>query len=342
MATNRIGKQTLIFPSKPCVISQASIVGDKEGAGPLAGRFDMVLEDDTWGEKSWEKAECKMFEQAVMLAASKGGTELSSIHCMLGGDLLNQLVTANYAARGLVIPFLGLYGACSTMTESLLIGSMMIDGQFAQQAVCTASSHFSTAERQFRYPLEMGSTTAPTAQRTVTGAGSIILGSASSSAEKIYISAGTIGTVIDLGVTDLNNMGAAMAPAAAYTICTHLQDMQRSIKDYDLIVTGDLGRFGSEMLFELCSEKHVDITGKHADCGCLIFSADQKVDCGGSGCGCSAVTLCAYILPRLQQNIYKRVLFLSTGALMSPATSMQGESIPGIAHAIVLEREEEA
>lgn len=340
MKTKHIGRQSLLFETHPSILADACIVGDKEGNGPLSGHFDLVLTDDTWGEKSWEKAECKMFEQAIRIAVSKAEISLDNINCLLGGDLLNQLITANYAARNLGIPFLGLYGACSTMTESLLVGSILIDGGYARYTACAASSHFSTAERQFRYPLEMGSTTPPTAQRTVTGAGGVILQiNPANRLPKICITAGTIGKVQDLGITDSANMGAAMAPAAADTIVTHLKDLGRTSDDYDLIVTGDLGKFGSEMLFELCYESNIDLTGKHVDCGCLIFSPEQNVDCGGSGCGCSAATLCAYVLPRIRQNIYRRVLFLSTGALMSPDSSMQGESIPGIAHAVVLESE---
>jgi len=285
MKSKRVGKQTLIFENTPYILSDACIVGDKEGDGPLAGRFDLVLTDDTWGEKSWEKAECKMFEQSIRIAVSKGKTKLNKIDCLLGGDLLNQLITANYAARNLGIPFLGLYGACSTMTESLLIGSVLIDGGYAKYTACAASSHFSTAERQFRFPLELGSTTPPTAQRTVTGAGGIILQykPPANTTSQICITAGTIGKVQDLGITDTSNMGAAMAPAAADTIVTHLLDMKRTPNDYDLIVTGDLGKFGSEMLFDLCRENGINLTGKHMDCGCLVFSPEQKVDCGGSG-----------------------------------------------------------
>lgn len=289
-----------------------------------------------------------MFEQAVRLALTKVNWDTKRLNCLLGGDLLNQIITANYAARQLGIPFLGLYGACSTMAESMLVGSMLIDGGFADHVACAASSHFSTAERQYRYPLEMGTTSPPTAQRTVTGAGAVILSAeAILEAQKgpavfrnIHIESGTIGTVIDMGITDAANMGAAMAPAACSTILTHLADMGRTATYYDAIVTGDLGSFGSEMLHELCMDEGVDIADRHLDCGNLVFDAQQQnVNCGGSGCGCSAVVLSAHLLHLLEKGTWKRMLFLATGALMSPDATLQGESIPGIAHAVVLERD---
>jgi stage V sporulation protein AD len=341
------GEQSVIFETAPMVFSTASIVGEIEAKGPFGSRFDLVLSDDTWGEKSWEKAESKMFSHSVRMAADKSKIDIKDIDCLLGGDLLNQIISATYAARDLKIPYFGLYGACSTMTESLLISSMLIDGGFRDIAACTASSHFSTAERQYRFPLELGSQTVPTAQRTVTGAGCTIIGNPKMHRDSfifknIRITAGTIGKAVDMGITDAGNMGAAMAPAAADTIAAHFRDMRRSVADYDLVVTGDLGKFGSQMLFDLCREQNIDLTGKHVDCGCLIYSPSQDVDCGGSGCGCSAVTLSAYFLERVEKGNYRRILFLSTGALMSPESSLQGESIPGIAHAIVLERSDPA
>ncbi len=348
-ASKRRGEHTVAFEKQPRLLSTANIVGDVEGKGPLGPAFDMVLTDDTWGESSWEKAECKMFEQAVRLALTKVNWDTKKLNCLLGGDLLNQIITANYAARQLGIPFLGLYGACSTMAESMLVGSMLIDGGFADHVACAASSHFSTAERQYRYPLEMGTTSPPTAQRTVTGAGAVILSAeAILEAQKgpavfrnIHIESGTIGTVIDMGITDAANMGAAMAPAACSTILTHLADMGRTATYYDAIVTGDLGSFGSEMLHELCMDEGVDIADRHLDCGNLVFDAQQQnVNCGGSGCGCSAVVLSAHLLHLLEKGTWKRMLFLATGALMSPDATMQGESIPGIAHAVVLERDD--
>ena len=342
MKNKRIGRQTLAFPQPPRIISSAAIVGDIEGQGPLGAYFDQVLEDDTWGEASWEKAERKMFEQTVRRALQKIDLESSDLDCLLGGDLLNQIISANFAARELKTPFLGLYGACSTMAESLLLGSILIDGGYADRVACAATSHFCTAERQFRNPLEMGGQTTPTAQRTVTGAGSTILADNGYGGKALYgnvqVTAGTIGRVIDLGITDSNNMGAAMAPAAADTLCTHLSDTGRRIRDYDLIVTGDLGRFGSEMFLELCSDHGIDAQRRHLDCGNLIFSSAQKVDCGGSGCGCSACVLNSYLLGRLEQGELRRIFFIATGALMSTTSGMQSDSIPGIAHGVVLER----
>ena len=284
-----------------------------------------------------------MFEHAVRLALEKAELETEMLQCLLGGDLLNQLVTSNYAARQLGVPFLGLYGACSTMAQSMLIGAMMLDGGFAEQVACAASSHFATAERQYRFPLEMGTVAQPTSQRTVTGAGAVVLGAGHLLPPKGYfqvrVTGGTIGRVIDWGITDSANMGAAMAPAAADTIATHLRDTETSTDDFDCIITGDLGKFGSQMLKELCRDAQIDLAGKHLDCGMLVFSEAQRVNCGGSGCGCSAVVLAGHLLPGMLREKQNRLLFVATGALMSPTTSQQGESIPGIAHAVVLERE---
>lgn len=335
--------QTMTFSRRPRIVSAASIVSRVEGDGSLGGHFDVVLEDDRLGESTFEKAECKMFESAIRLACSKAGLSPADMDVMLAGDLLNQLITANYGARSLKIPYLGLYGACSTMAETLLLGSVLLDGGYQSRISCTACSHFSTAERQYRYPLEMGTSAPPTAQRTVTGAGSIVLSSSPVPVpvfSNITVTHGTIGKVIDLGITDTNNMGAAMAPAACDTILTHLQDTGRSPQDYDLIVTGDLGTFGAQMLLELLSEHGTDLSGRHLDCGARIFHPEQHYNCGGSGCGCSAVVLCGWLLPKLERGELHRILFLATGALMSPTANQQGESIPGIAHAVVLEHDQ--
>ena len=349
MNQKRYGEHTVVFENPPRILSTANIVGDMEGEGPLGSAFDMVLTDDTWGEDSFEKAECKMFEQAVRLALTKVNWDTKMLNCLLGGDLLNQIITANYAARQLGVPFLGLYGACSTMAESLLVGSMLVDGGFAQRLACAASSHFSTAERQYRYPLEMGTTTPPTAQRTVTGVGAMILADEPLAEQQrgpavfrnIHIESGTIGKVVDMGISDAANMGAAMAPAACSTIVTHLADLGRQPSYYDAIITGDLGSFGSEMLHELCMDEGIDIASRHRDCGTLIFDpARQNVNCGGSGCGCSAVVLSAHLLHFIEKGTWKRILFMATGALMSPNATMQGETIPGIAHAVVIERDD--
>lgn len=339
----RVGAQSVKFNDPPYLVSSASIVGKMEDEGKLRGKYDVVLEDDTWGEKSWEHAERKMFEQTVRLTLNKCGLKTGDVDCLLGGDLLNQLVSANYAARELQTPFIGMYGACSVMAESLLVASMLVDGGFVSTAACVAGSHFSTAERQFRMPLELGNQVQPTAQRTVTGVGCAILcaqplTNGLSLYQNIRAVGGTLGRVLDYGITDVSNMGAAMAPAAADTIATHLTDWGRTPSDYDLIVTGDLGRFGVQMLHELLAERGVDLTGRHLDCGMTVFAPEQDVQCGASGCGCSAIVLSAHLLGKLEAGDYRRILFVATGALMSPATNMQGDTIPCIAHGVILER----
>jgi len=337
----RIGERTLLFRSEPRVRSAAAVVAKNEGDGAFSERFDTVYDDDTLGEDSFEKAECSMFRTAALLACQKAGLAPSDVQAMLAGDLLNQLITANYAARDLGVPFLGLYGACSTMAESLLLGGVLTDGGFCSPVLCCASSHFSTAERQYRYPLEMGTTAPPTSQRTVTGAGALLL-SVQDVPLPVYshvaLTAATIGRVVDLGITDMNNMGAAMAPACCDTILSHLRDTGSSVTDYDLIVSGDLGTFGSEMLLDLASKSGLTLTGRYLDCGASIYRKEQGFSCGGSGAGCSAVVLAAELLDRIERGDVSRMLFLATGALMSPTSGMQGESIPGIAHAVVLER----
>lgn len=337
-APNKLGKQTILYSNPPQVVSFAAIVGDVEGQGRFGQEFDLVLEDDLWGEDSWEKAECKMFQQAVQTAAQKAELELTQIDFLLGGDLLNQIISSNFAARQLGLPFLGLYGACSTMAESLLLGSMIVSAWNASCVACVTGSHFSAAERQYRYPLEYGNQRTPTSQRTVTGSGATILADGGCNATNIFVTHGTVGRVVDLGITDLNNMGAAMAPGAADTIVSHLKDTERTAEDYDLIVTGDLGTYGAELCRQLCKEKGYDISKVHMDCGDRIFLPQQDPHAGGSGCGCSAVVLNGVLYKKMLEGTYNRILFLATGALMNPDISLQGESIPGIAHAVVLER----
>ena len=335
---------TLVFENMPYVLSTASVVGQAEGKGPYGAYFDEVVSDDRLGEKTFEQGERKMLLRALGRTVEKVGLPMEEAGCLLAGDLLNQIVTASFAARELGIPYLGLYGACSTMTEALLLGSALIDGGYRQRTLCAASSHFATAERQYRFPLEMGTTAPPSAQRTVTGAGAVLLGReplTHTGFRHIRLEAATIGTVQDLGITDANNMGAAMAPAAFDTIQRHLRDRGMQEEDFDWIVTGDLGDFGSQMLQELSFGEDVDLTDRHLDCGSLIYSPEQNYLCRGSGCGCSAVMLSSHILPELERGTVKRVLFLSTGALMSPLSACQGESIPGIAHAVSLVHVEE-
>ena len=337
------GSATLLFENRPYVLSAASVAGKAEEKGPYGHVFDEILEDDRLGEKTFEQGERKMLVKALCRAMTRVGLPMEEAGCLLAGDLLNQIVTASYAARELAIPYLGLYGACSTMTEALLLGGALVDGGYRDRALCAACSHFSTAERQYRFPLEMGTTAPPHAQRTVTGAGAVLLGASPllhTGFRHVRLEAATMGRVRDLGITDANNMGAAMAPAACDTIGRHLADRGMKEMDFDWIVTGDLGDFGSRMLRELAAEADLDLEDRHMDCGSMIYSPQQGYHCGGSGCGCSAVLLASYVLPQIERGAVRRVLFLSTGALMSPLSACQGESIPGIAHAISLVYEE--
>ena len=337
--SKRIGERTVCLPARPGILAWASVAGQKEAQGPYGEQFDVVIPDELNGQNSFEAAERAMLETAVKQCAAHGGKTLNEIQLLLAGDLLNQIISAGFAARNLQIPFYGLYGACSTMSESLSLGSMIADGGYADRLICATCSHFCTAERQYRAPLELGNQRTPTAQWTVTGAGAVMLGGGEAAQHaKIRMTHTTCGKVIDLAISDQNNMGAAMAPAAADTISAHLKDLHRGFDDYDLIVTGDLGVLGRQLLMELLRQKGVSVVpDKLFDCGCEIFSPEQDTHAGGSGCGCAASMLCAHILPQLACGKLRRVLFLATGALLSPTSSMQGESIPGVAHAVVLE-----
>lgn len=338
MAIKKLGKQTVRFDNPPVIISTASTVGPKEGEGPLREYFDVILLDDLFGEKSWELAESKMLRETVKSAIEKSGKKIDDMEYMLSGDLLNQLMSTSFAARDLGIPFFGLYGACSTMTESLSLGAMLIDGGYADNLVAVTSSHFSSAERQFRFPLEHGNQRPPTAQWTVTGAGAAILSSCGEGPKIIHV---TTGKVIDLGIKDANNMGAAMAPAAADTIVSHFKDTGLSPDYYDLIVTGDLGAIGKEIAEEMVIDKGYNISKKYNDCGLLIFDNDvQDTHAGGSGCGCSASVFCGYIYKEMKKKKINKVLLISTGALLSVTSSQQGQTIPGIAHAVSIVNEE--
>ncbi len=335
MAVNRIGRQTIKFTNPPSIISTASIVGPKEGEGPLKDYFDFILEDDYFGEKSWEKAESKILREAVKTAIRKAHLTPQDIDYMLAGDLLNQIISTSFAARELRIPFFGLYGACSTMAESMALGSILINGGYADRTVAVTSSHFSSAERQYRFPLELGNQRPPTAQWTVTGAGAMVLAAADTGPYITYV---TPGKVVDMGIKDANNMGAAMAPAAVDTIVTHFQDTGFSPGNYDLIATGDLGSIGKEIADDLVQKQGYNITPVHTDCGIEIFDAGQDVHAGGSGCGCSAVVTCGYFYDLLQKGRINRMMLVATGALLSTTSTQQGESIPCIAHAITIER----
>ncbi len=339
MPNKRIGQQTIELPLRPALCGNAAFVGNKEGEGPLAADFDFIASDELYGQESFELAEKQLYLDAINLAITKGSSKPEDVQFLLGGDLLNQIITASFSARELGIPFVGLYGACSTMAESLCIGGMLQDGGHADEVVCAASSHFCTAERQYRFPLEFGSQRTPTAQWTVTGAGATLLSNAPKSPPLAHITHICMGRVIDLGITDANNMGAAMAPAAADTLLALLADTKTTPNDYDLIITGDLAQVGYDLLVQLMREQRMPLSPeKYVDCGLLIFDREkQDTHAGGSGCGCSATVLNAHILPKLQSGELRRVIFMATGALMSTTSSLQGESIPGIAHAVVLE-----
>lgn len=335
MATKRIGLQTIKFENPPSIVGTASIVGPKEGEGPLSNYFDLVLEDDTWGQKSFEKAEAKMQEEAIKLAIANANLSPKDIHFLISGDLLNQIISSSYTARQIGIPYFGLYGACSTMTESLCLGSMIIDGGFADKVVCATSSHFSSAERQFRFPLEYGAQRKYTAQWTVTGAGATVL---SSTGNGPYITYITPGKIKDYGIKDASNMGAAMAPAAFDTILQHFKDTGFNPADYDLIITGDLGLIGRRIVIDLMAREGYDLTKNFSDCGVKIFDGvQQDTHAGGSGCACSAVVFNGYIYKEMIKGNLNRVLLVATGALHSSISTLQGESVPGIAHAVTIE-----
>ncbi|MEW9124175.1 MAG: stage V sporulation protein AD [Thermotaleaceae bacterium] len=332
MTNKRIGRQTVALHNRPSIIAAATTVGPKEGEGPLAHFFDKILTDDLYEENSWELSESKMLRETIKTAIQKADKNITDIEYLLSGDLLNQLMAASFAARDLDIPFLGLYGACSTMAQSLSLGAMLIDGGYASHVVAATSSHFSSAERQFRFPLELGNQRALTAQWTVTGSGAAVLASQGEGPALTHV---TTGKVIDLGIKDANNMGAAMAPAAADTIVTHFNETGFKPEDYDLIVTGDLGTIGKSIVEELVYEKGYNIVKVFNDCGVMIFdNALQDTHAGGSGCGCSAAVFCGYIYKELMKMNLSRILFIATGALLSSTSAQQGQSIPAIAHAV--------
>ena len=339
MPGKRIGLQTIALESRPAICGNAAYVGKKEGEGPLGTCFDYVTTDELYNQQTFELAEKQLYLDAIRKAIQKGGSKPEDVQFLLGGDLLNQIITASFSARDLGIPFIGLYGACSTMAQSLALGGMLLDGGHASQVVCAASSHFCTAERQYRYPLEFGAQRPPTSQWTVTGAGASLLSTQPKAPVLARISQVCMGRVVDLGITDANNMGAAMAPAAADTLLSLFSDTHTGPEDYDLIATGDLGQIGHDLLMQLMREQRMPLPDERlTDCGLMIFDREkQDVHAGGSGCGCSASVLNACLLPQMQRGELKRIIFMATGALMSLTSSQQGESIPGIAHAVVLE-----
>ena len=331
--------QTLIYKNRIAVRSRASTVGPKEGKGPLAQYFDVILEDDLLGKPSWEQAESEMIRRTILMCIEKGGKTPDAVGAVLAGDLLNQLMSSGFAARSLGVPFLGLYGACSTFVEGLVLGSVLVDGGYRKSVVCAASSHFCTAERQFRFPLELGTQRPPAAQWTATAAGAMMLDCCKEPAAA-RVTHGTIGRVIDYQITDAGHMGAAMAPAVADAIMAHFQDTRRDFRDYDLIATGDLGYIGRNLLKELLIQRGVRVDDeKLIDCGASLFYKEQDPHAGGSGCGCVASVTCGYLMKRMEQGEIRRMLVVGSGAMMSTTSQQQGESIPGIAYAACLERE---
>ncbi|MCL2379013.1 MAG: stage V sporulation protein AD [Defluviitaleaceae bacterium] len=330
-----IGEQTVRFKNPPSITETAAIVGQKEGDGPLAEHYDVISPDALFGTSSWEKAESEMSRQTISLAVQKAHLQLTDIQYILAGDLLNQETGSTFAVRDLGRPFFGLFSACSAIGEAMTLGAMIIDGGFANHIVASASSHYCGAEKTFRFPLELGTQRPPTASWTVTGAGAVVL---SALGVGPYVTAATTGKVVDMGIKDANNMGAAMAPAAADVLTRHFRDLNIQPSHYDVIATGDLGQIGSELLLQLMNESGYNLQPNHTDCGLLIYDREnQDVHAGGSGCGCAAATFAGYFYKQLKRGEIKRMLLVPTGALHSVATIQQGESIPGIAHAVAIE-----
>lgn len=334
MAKYKQGKQSFLLENPPVITTWASIAGKKEVEGPLSHTFDIKCRDTYFGQKTWEQAEKHMQQLILNKLVSKAGISQTEIGLVFSGDLLNQCIGSSFSLRNTGIPHLGLYGACSTMAESLLMASMAVGGGFSDKVVAMTSSHFASSERQYRFPLGYGGQRTPTSQWTVTGSGAVLVCSQGNGPK---ITACTIGTVTDLGIKDANNMGAAMAPAAYKSIRAHFDDLHCAPSDFDLIVTGDLGQTGKELLMELARKDGISLGGKITDCGTLIFdNTTQDVHSGGSGCGCSAITLCGYLLEQLKSGKLKKILFCGTGALLSPTSTQQGLPIPGVCHAVCI------
>lgn len=328
------GKQSIAFQKPPYILSSASIVGEKEGNGPLGKYFDKVETDPMVGKNNWEEAESELQKQAAKMALQKANLSQEDIRYLFSGDLLGQIIASSFGMLELQIPMFGLYGACSTAGESISLAAMTVAAGYAKHCLAVTSSHFASAEKQFRYPLEYATQRPLSTTWTVTGSGAFIV----SESGTVKITGITTGKMMDYGVKDSMNMGAAMAPAAADTIYQHFQDFGRTPDDYDLIVTGDLGVVGRELVLDLLKEKGYDLSDKYFDCGIAIFDdSTQDTHSGGSGCGCSAVTLAGYLLPKLESGELKRILFLPTGALLSTVSFNEGQSIPGICHGVVLE-----
>lgn len=339
----QIGEQSVSLRSPVYLQASAAVGGTKEKKGPLGSFFDCIASDDMMGAKSWEEAESNFQKKALSLAMEKGGVRTEDLRYLLAGDLLGQSMASSFGCASFPIPFLGLYGACSTCGEALSIGSLLIDGGYANQVACVTSSHFASAEKEFRYPLDYGSQRPLSASWTVSASAAFILGAQKNAHSICKISAVTTGKTADYGIKDAQNMGAIMAPAAADTIKAHLKDLGRSVQDYDRIITGDLGLVGKEALLQLLRRDGIEIKDRHMDCGIEIYGQANETECrensnaGGSGCGCGAAVLSTLILRRLQKREWSRVLFLPTGAMLSKTSFNEGNSVPGIAHALVLE-----
>lgn len=330
----RKGSYTILFDDPPSICASSAVGGKKEAEGPLGNMFDMTSDDSYFGESSWEKAESRMQKDAVNKALEKANISNADIDCIFAGDLLNQCVGSSYGLRDLGMPFVGLYGACSTMAESLTVASVFLESGAINKAIACTSSHFCSAERQFRYPLEYGGQRTPTAQWTATAAGAAVLKKGDSPP---FVRAATVGTIEDLGIKDANNMGAAMAPAAAMTLKRFFADTQTNAENFDLIITGDLGKVGTKLLRELMQQDGYHLEHAHTDCGLMLYNIEkQDVHSGGSGCGCSASVMCGHIIPLMRKGQLNNILFIATGALMSPTVVQQGESIASIAHLVYL------
>lgn len=335
---NMIGKQSVVFEKAVYIRESASIVGKKEGEGPLGDLFDLVGEDDLFGCKTWEDAESSLQKDAVYMVLKKAEMKDTQIRYLFAGDLLGQSIATSFGLANYKIPLVGLYGACSTCGEALSMGAMAIGGGFADHVLCVTSSHFASAEKEFRFPLEYGNQRPLSASWTVTGSGAFLLSQECGKKARAKITGVTIGRIVDYGLKDSMNMGACMAPAAEDTIFHHLEDFGRGPEDYDKIITGDLGQIGQVALLDLLRERRIDIAARHMDCGIEIFDAKtQDTHAGGSGCGCAATVLSSYILKQIEEGNWKRVLFVPTGALLSKTSFNEGQTVPGIAHAVVIE-----
>ncbi len=333
-----LGKQSIRFDKPPYIQASSSVVGKKEGEGPLGTCFDMICEDDKFGAENWEEAESTLQKEAAGIVMGKANVKPEEVRYIFAGDLLGQTIATSFGIMHYGIPLFGLYGACSTAGESMSLGAMCVAGGYADLVMAMTSSHFASAEKQFRFPLEYGNQRPVSATWTVTGSGAFLLGTKQT---HVKIAGITTGKIVDYGIRDSMNMGAAMAPAACELIAQHFEDFQSKPEDYDKIITGDLGYVGKKILIDLLKEKGYDISGVHTDCGVEIFDKDmQGTDSGGSGCGCSAVTMSAHFLPHIEKGILKKVLFVPTGALLSTVSYNEGMNVPGIAHGVVLEYEE--